>query len=420
MSLPLLSLIALLVAILVSCFTRRNVGLLSLAFAFLIGVVFGRMKVQEVVAGFPAAMFLTLVGVTLLFSQAKVNGTLEKIATLSLRFAKGNAGAIPVLFFFLAFLLAAIGPGNIAATALLAPVAMAAAGRSRVPAFLMAIMVCNGASAGAFSPVAPTGIIANQLMANIGLHGVEWRNFFNTFIAQSFVAFAGYFALGGLKLFRRKTDAASPPTSDLEQNAQPFDARQKVTLVVIAALSLGVVLLKLDVTVGAFIGVAILSLSRCADEGAAIKEVPWNAILMVSGVMVLIAMMEKAGGMDLFTSLLARISSKNTITGLIALVTGAVSVYSSSSGVVLPAFLPAIPGLVEKLGGGDPLTIAYSINVGAHLVDVSPLSTLGALCIANAADSENREAVFNQMLAWGLSMCLVGALVCFVFFGLLQ
>jgi hypothetical protein len=122
----------------------------------------------------------------------------------------------------------------------------------------------------------------------------------------------------------------------------------------------------------------------------------------------------------LFTSLLARLSTQASITGVIAFVTGLVSVYSSSTGVVLPAFLPTIPGLIEKLGGGDPLAIAYSINVGAHLVDVSPLSTLGALCIANAAERENRTVLFNWMLAWGLSMAFVGAIVCFQLFGLLR
>jgi hypothetical protein len=71
------------------------------------------------------------------------------------------------------------------------------------------------------------------------------------------------------------------------------------------------------------------------------------------------------------------------------------------------------------LGGGDPLAIASSINVGAHLVDLSPLSTLGALVLANAPLSENRTALFNKLLVWGLSMCFVGAVVCFVFFGLL-
>jgi hypothetical protein len=52
-------------------------------------------------------------------------------------------------------------------------------------------------------------------------------------------------------------------------------------------------------------------------------------------------------------------------------------------------------------------------------VDISPLSTLGALCISNAAPDVDRKRLFNQMLAWGLSMCVVGAIVCYIFFGLL-
>jgi hypothetical protein len=86
---------------------------------------------------------------------------------------------------------------------------------------------------------------------------------------------------------------------------------------------------------------------------------------------------------------------------------------------VLPAFIPTIPGLIEKIGGGDVMAIASSVNVGAHLVDVSPLSTLGALCIANAAASEDRRVLFNKLMAWGLSMSVIGAIVCWVFFGLL-
>ena len=89
----------------------------------------------------------------------------------------------------------------------------------------------------------------------------------------------------------------------------------------------------------------------------------------------------------------------------------------SSSGVVLPTFLPIVPGLIEKLGGGNPLMIAYSINVGSHLVDVSPLSTLGALCLAVAAPEEDRPALFRKLMAWGWSMSLVGAIVCQLFFG---
>ena len=38
----------------------------------------------------------------------------------------------------------------------------------------------------------------------------------------------------------------------------------------------------------------------------------------------------------------------------------------------------------DEVGGGDPLAVALSINVGSSLVDVSPLSTIGALCVAAA------------------------------------
>jgi di/tricarboxylate transporter len=139
-------------------------------------------------------------------------------------------------------------------------------------------------------------------------------------------------------------------------------------------------------------------------------------VLLVCGVTVLIGVLEKTQGMALFSDLLAGISSTSTVTGIVALVTGVVSVYSSTSGVVLPAFLPTVPGLVERLGGGDALGIASSMIVGGHLVDLSPLSTIGALCIAALPAGEDPRKLFNQLLAWGLSMTIVGALICWVLF----
>jgi di/tricarboxylate transporter len=412
-SVALLSIIAFAVAILLSCFTPINVGLISIAFAFLVGVLFGGMKVGEVASGFPSSLFLVLVGVTLLFSQAKVNGTLDQIAKRSVRLARGNPGVIPLVFFFLAMAIASIGPGNIAATAMLAPIAMSIAGEAGISAFLMTVMVATGANSGALSPFAPTGIIANGLLARIGLTGVEWPTFINNFVAESFVGIGGYFLLGGTRLLARGG------TASVEADAQAWSWQQKLTLVLIACWILSVFFFKVDVGMGAFIAAAVLTLSRAADEEQAVKSIPWNTIIMVGGVTVLISILEKTGGMDLFTGMLTRFSTPDTITGVIAFVTGVISVYSSSSGVVLPAFLPTIPGIIENLGGGDPMAIAASINVGAHLVDVSPLSTLGALCIAAAPVHENRTQLFNKLLLWGLSMSVVGAVVCYVFFGVL-
>jgi len=143
-----------------------------------------------------------------------------------------------------------------------------------------------------------------------------------------------------------------------------------------------------------------------------LRAIPWAAVLMVCGVSTLVALVEKAGGLDLFSGGLARAATPGTVNGVMAFVTGVISTWSSTSGVVLPAFLPTVPGILERLGGGDPLALALSINVGSSLVDVSPLSTLGALCVAAAEPPAAAQALFRQLLAWGLSMTVVGALLC--------
>ena len=54
MSLPVLSILAFGLAIFVSCISEINVGFLSIALAFIIGIFFGDMRVADVVAGFIA------------------------------------------------------------------------------------------------------------------------------------------------------------------------------------------------------------------------------------------------------------------------------------------------------------------------------------------------------------------------------
>ena len=57
MNLAWLSLSALLVAIIVSCFSQLNVGILALAFAWIIGVYFAGMTVAAVAAAFRSRFF---------------------------------------------------------------------------------------------------------------------------------------------------------------------------------------------------------------------------------------------------------------------------------------------------------------------------------------------------------------------------
>ena len=185
----------------------------------------------------------------------------------------------------------------------------------------------------------------------------------------------------------------------------------------IAFLITGVVLFKMDVGFTALVLAVLLTLIGAAHGEEEMKSIPWSVVMMVCGVSTLVSVVEKAGGMDILITWLAKISNPQNVTGILAFVVGIVSSFSSSSAVVMPTFIPLIPGLIEKMGAGDPVALVSSINIGAHVVDVSPLSTLGALCLANAAKSENKVKLFHHLLIYGLSMSLVGAAVSYIFFG---
>jgi di/tricarboxylate transporter len=423
MNLAWISLAALIIAIALSMVSSVNVGVVSLAFAWIVGVYLGGMPLAKVIGAFPIDLLLNLIGVTLLFGMANLNGTLGRVAARAVRACKGSAGVIPIMFFFIALGLSSIGPGNIATTAIMAPMAMAVGARAAVPPFLMALMVGNGAQAGALSPFAPTGIIVRDNMMKIGLGGNELETYLNNLLAHAVVTFAAYFLFGGWRLFTRARQRPQMAQSDQVGaradaevvDCEPFETTHWVTAAVLVTLVVVVISFGTHVGLTALTGAALLSLLRFADEKEAIKRMPWGVILMVCGVTVLIGVLSAQRGIDLFTAMLATISTPATVTFMMALVTGAVSAYSSTSGVVLPAFLPTVPGLAQTIGA-DPMAIASSMNVGGHLVDLSPLSTIGALCIAALPNERDAKKLFNQLLAWGLSMIVVGAVICWILF----
>ena len=440
MSLAVISLGALILALALSSISSINVGFLAIVMAWLVGVYAGGMTVDQVIAGFPVSLFLTLAGLMLLFSMAQANGTLDRITYKAVRRTAGAPGVIPFVFFALTSILAAIGPGHIAACALMAPLAMAAAGRYGIPPFLMAIMIANGASSGSLSPIAPTGVVVEGITTKIGLGDVRWAIYFNNFLAHTAIAFAGYLLLGGWRLLRKApvkrvpyetvtttggidshaiaavSDMERPAVARQETDNTPLDRKQWLTCAVIVALVASVIFLKLNVGLAAFAGAVLLTLARAADETAAVKAMPWGVIMMVSGVTLLVSMVEKSGGMALFADFLGRLATPSTVTAVAAFFSGVISIYSSTIGVVLPALLPTVPDLIQKIGGGDPLALVSSMIVGGHLVDVSPLSTLGALCLAAAPPGTNERRLFTQLLIWGCSMTVVAAVVCWLFF----
>jgi di/tricarboxylate transporter len=441
-----MSMLALAIVVIISCVNEDlNVGFLSIAFGIIVGGLWVGMNGAKVMNTFPIGLFMILVGVTFLFALASTNGTMEKVSSYAIRACGGKTAWLPLIIYVLVSILTTIGPGNIAATALMAPVAMAIATRVGMPAFLMTLLVVGAANGAAFSPFAPTGIISNGIIAKIApqlpaiqetwtLDGLAWKIHFNSTYCQGIVNIGGFLVMGGWAWIAKQHGQAIN-IDELAPKPEPFTSKQWFTIIAILLLILLVIapalpglkdlipkaIKPLIANVGsvAFILAGILMLLNAGDSKAAVKAMPWGVIMMVCGVTVLVEVMDRSGGLNAMVKMIGAMSGPTSVNFWLGLWTGIISAYSSSSGVVMPMFLPLVPGLAKEVPGADVVAMISSINIGSHLVDTSPLSTLGALCIACAGEHEDKSKLFRKLLMWGLSMSIVGAVACLLFFGIM-
>jgi di/tricarboxylate transporter len=437
-----LSVAAILVAIALGTLGRVNVGLVSIAFAFLIGHFLVGLSGREIVAGWPVGLFFMLLGMTLLFGIARANGTLALLARRMVAATVGDRRLIPPAFFLMAGVIAAVGAGNIVVCAIVLPIALTVAVDHRISPLLMATMVIAGSNAGGLSPLAPTGIIANTLSAEQGFD-IAGAIFTRQILGQTILAAILYLVLKGHRLGRGVEEGAQPgpdgaaaaqaaagvagPAAGLAAGVvgvapaavMPaglplrLDRAQTTTVLVLLAVVGCIVGLGWDIGLTAFTGSVLLLFLRAADEVEAFRAVPWTTIVLVCGVTVLVKVAEQAGGIALLSDLFTRVMDEGTAAPVMALVGGTLSLVSSASGVVLPTLIPTVPGLVAETGG-DPTRIISAIVMGAHMVTNSPISTLGALAVASAGSGVNREHLFRQLFLVGILGIVYAALIVYL------
>lgn len=104
---------------------------------------------------------------------------------------------------------------------------------------------------------------------------------------------------------------------------------------------------------------------------------------MTTGVMVLINIVTKAGGISLMSSYMASLMTESTIIPIFSICSGMLSWVSSTTSVVMPTMISAIPEVVQKVGANvNYLELASSLTMNAHIAGMSPFSSGGALALA--------------------------------------
>lgn len=385
------ALFALIFAIVLGIRTNINLGIISVALAFLIGhFMVGMPSAQIYLEGWPLKLFFMLLGMTLLFGIARINGTFTVLAQQISSFSFGSRKLMCLIIFVFCALVSMIGVGTIVTPAILLPLIVEIANEENIPEPLVLVLGIAGAIAGGMSPLAPTGIIGTNLAAKIGV--TRYTPIFLiclvTYTLETFFFFA---MLGGLRL-KRSTPKPRP--------AFKLNRSQLLTIAVITVVIVGILVFKLDLGLTAFTGAAVLLICKAADEEEAVANIAWVTLLLICGVSILVNVITVSGGIDLLSSLLVKIMSGRTAAPIVNILAGLMSAVSSASGVVMPTLIPTVPGIVAGLAGATNAQIlTAAVIVGSHSVTYSPLSTMGAIGMSAASGGCDKQKLFAQLMA---------------------
>ena len=416
MSVEVVSLLVLLAMFVVASVLPVNLGVMGFVAAFLVGTLLGGLTVDDIFAVFPGDLFILLAGVTFLFAIAQNNGTVDLLTQWGLRLVRGNIGLIPWIMFALTTLVTAFGALSSAGVAIVAPVALRFAFQYKINPLLMGVMVVQGATAGSYSPISPFGVITNGVLASRDLPAAPGLLFANSLIFNTVVAALVFLAFGGLGLLRRRIDeepAEDRPDGE-EIHLTPYRGATLAGIVLLAVLAFALGSSdSFDIGFAALTIALVLVLAAPREQGAALGRMPWPAILLICGILTYVGVLDEVGTITYMQDLIASVGSPLIASLAASYVGGVISAFASTA-AILGASIPLAEPILQDSSLPAIGTIT-AIAISSAIVDISPLSTNGALLIANAQGVEERK-FFRQLLLWAVGVTLLAPLIVWLLF----
>ena len=387
MNLGLLSLILLLVAIVIGFVRNVNVGILSIGFAMILTLLFkDQIAAADVIGGFGTSLFVQMVGVTYLFAIINGNGTLELLAKKIVNLVP--ARVIPFVMFIIGMVLSAAGPGSIPCLAIIPVIAIPISVSAGINPIMTSIIGDMGAMAGRMSPLTPEAAVVRGLMEKQNMTG-------NTVPIMVCTAVTAVVCCVFVYIYYKGWKVDQTVVTGEKEKLPKFTWQQYLSLAGLVVLAFGVLVLSWNVGLTGFLIGSVLCIIGCGDEKKAVKGIPWNVIIMVLGVGMLMNIVSLSGGVDILVSALESVMNIKTANPIMAILAGIMSFFSSGLGVVFPTLVPICGSLASGIGA-DGIYLVAMVVIGGTIAGYTPISTTGALIMAGVAQQEDSEKRFPQ------------------------
>lgn len=392
-----------------------NIGILALVASFVVGTFVFGLEDKEIFEGFPVSLFITVVGVTYLFSVAKQNGTIDLLVQGGIRLVRGRAILVPWVLFAVAATLTALGTFTPAAVALLVPIGMSFAFTYRISPLMIGMMVICGAHAGAFSPMAVSGALVYGIVAKSGLTISHAALFFAS------TGFNLLLAGGTYVLLRRRGEESfvEQPDDDAAGDDVPTGGgvatavkpktstvtwHQRATLAALVVLVVGALAFHLQIGFLALAAGAVLALLDRENLGKAVEGISWPTILLVAGMVTYVGVLEHSGTIDWVAHGAVGLGAPLLVALVLCIIVGVTSAFASSTAILTATIPMAIPLLLTD--SLPVVGVVAAMAISTTIVDVSPFSTNGALVLANARGVD-RNRFYRQVISY---TCVIVAL----------
>ena len=372
-----------------------------------------RMGVLETMSAF--VLFIT----TMFYGFANENGVLEGISLRLIQRFSHMEWTVPFLLFLSAATVSALGAGAMATPVIISPIAFSMAQRFCFHPLIASVGIWCGTMLGDSMPWSAT------YQSNLARYQVFFDSDTVTqaLICKtwwSLVLFPLTF-LGIYFIWRKKS--VSCGTENIP-DAAPFTKQQKLTLqviifVIICVLLPGILGLlfpspvisllqeRLSIQLLTSVGTVILILFNAADFAQVLqKRVPWNMILTICGLTMLMSFSNRMGVLETMSALIGTWLPKKAILPILILLIGSLT-YFLDGRAISSLMIPLLPALVQASGyEAEELIIAYMF-AGA-IPSISPFSTGGAMALSGCSEERARTCCIRQQmyLPWPLLIVL--------------
>lgn len=195
------ALLLVLVAVIVIGFIRKiNVGLLAIAAASIVAYASGAFKAKAVISGFNSSLFVTLMGVTLLFGVIQSNGCLDLLLKKLAYLFRKQVWFIPILLLIIGLAFAAVGPGCVPALAVVVALAIPLAKHTGYNPLMLMLIGEMGTFCGRFTAITPEGILISSIMTPQGYPDIAWPMIKIVLLGVSILSVIVYIYYGGYKI----------------------------------------------------------------------------------------------------------------------------------------------------------------------------------------------------------------------------